>query len=83
MGETSSEKMKNNIENSFRLNEIFKTILSSDCRDSSVSLCMVCAYVREDNPRALASGLSPVHTHNHTITAALLQPQQACALCAL
>ena len=28
-----------------------------------VSYCMVCAYVREDNPRALASGLSPVHTH--------------------
>ena len=31
----------------------------------SVSYCMVCAYVREDNPRALASGLSPVHMHNH------------------
>ena len=30
---------------------------------------MVSAYVREDNPRALASGLSPVHTHNHAITA--------------
>ena len=29
---------------------------------------MVCASVREDNPRALASGLSPVHTHSHTIT---------------
>ena len=29
---------------------------------------MVCAYVREDNPRALASGLSPVHTHKHTLT---------------
>ena len=27
---------------------------------------MVCAYVWEDNPRALASGLSPVHMHNHT-----------------
>ena len=37
----------------------------------SVSYCMVCAYVREDNPRALASGLSPVHTHNSTITALL------------
>ena len=23
---------------------------------------MVCAYVREDNPRALESGLFPVHT---------------------
>ena len=29
---------------------------------------MVCAYVREDNPQALASGLSPVHTHIHTLT---------------
>ena len=26
------------------------------------------AYIREDNSRALASGLSPIHTHNHTIT---------------
>ena len=34
----------------------------------SVSYCMVCAYVQEDNPQALASGLSPVHAHNHTIT---------------
>ena len=33
---------------------------------------MVCAYVR-DNPLTLASGLSPVHTHNHTITALLHQ----------
>ena len=32
------------------------------------SYCMVCVYVREANPRALASGLSPVHTHNLTIT---------------
>ena len=39
------------------------------------------AYVREDNPRALTSGLSPVHTHNHTIT--VLLHQHACALCAL
>ena len=30
--------------------------------------CMVCGYVWEDNPQALVSGLSPVHTHNHTIT---------------
>ena len=44
---------------------------------------MVCAYVREGNPGALAlaSGLSPVHTHTHTITALL--HQHACALCAL
>ena len=47
----------------------------------SVSYCMVCAYVREDNSRALASGLSPVHKHNQTITALL--HQHACALCAL
>ena len=26
---------------------------------------MICAYVREDKPRALAGGLSPVHTHSH------------------
>ena len=32
---------------------------------------MIYAYVREDNSRALASGLSPVHTHNYTITALL------------
>ena len=38
-------------------------------RGLCVSYCMVCAYVREDNPRTLASGLSPVHAHNHTITA--------------
>ena len=40
---------------------------------------MVCAYVREDNPRALANELSPVHAHNHTIPALL--HQHACALC--
>ena len=33
---------------------------------------MVCAYVRQDIQRALARGLSHVHTKNH-----------ACALCAL
>ena len=42
---------------------------------------MVCEYVREDNHRALASGLSPVHTHNHTVTALL--HHHAGALCAL
>ena len=26
-------------------------------------ICLVCASVRGDNTRALASGLSPVHTH--------------------
>ena len=46
-----------------------------------VSYCMVCAYVREGNPRRLWSGLSPVLSHNHTITALL--HQHACARCAL
>ena len=46
-----------------------------------VSYCMVCAYLRENNPRALASGLSPVHIHNLTITALL--HQHACPFCAL
>ena len=46
-----------------------------------VSYCMVCAYVRLDNPRALASGLSPAHTHNHTIY--FLLHQHAYALCRL
>ena len=32
------------------------------------SYCMVYASVREDNPRALASRLSPVQTQNHTVT---------------
>ena len=45
----------------------------------SVSYFMVCAYVREDNPRALARGLSPVHAHNQTITALL--HQHACVHC--
>ena len=46
-----------------------------------VSYCMVCAYVREDNTRALASGFFPVHMHNQTLTALLYQ--HACVLCAL
>ena len=48
---------------------------------SITSYCMVCAYVREDNPRALASGLSHVHMRNHTITALLHENTRA--LCAL
>ena len=36
---------------------------------------MVCAHVRGDNPRALASGLSPVHMHNHIASACV------CTLC--
>ena len=35
---------------------------------------MVCvSSVREENPQALASGLSPVQTQNHTITCLLHQ----------
>ena len=34
---------------------------------------MVYAPVRKDNPRALASRLSPVHTQNHTMTCLLHQ----------
>ena len=33
---------------------------------------MVCAFVRDDNPRALASGLTHIHTQNHTKTAKLV-----------
>ena len=43
-----------------------------------VTYCMVCASVQENNPRAVASGLSPVHTHNHTIT--FLLHKDVCAL---
>ena len=43
-----------------------------------VSYCIVYVYVWKDNPRALASGLSHVHTHNHTIS--FLLHQHACAL---
>ena len=42
---------------------------------------MVCAYVREGKPRALAIGLSPLLTHKRKITALL--HQYARALCAL
>ena len=47
----------------------------------SVSYCMVCTYLRAGNPQALASGLSLVHRHNHTVTALL--HQHACVPCAL
>ena len=40
---------------------------------------MVCAYVQEDNPRALASGLSPLHKRNHTII--FFVHQHACVHC--
>ena len=46
-----------------------------------VRYCMVYTYVREDNSRGEATGLSPVHMHNHTITALL--HQHVCILCAL
>ena len=47
----------------------------------SVTYCMVCAYVRGDNPRALARGLFPVQTHSHITT--FLLHQHACTLCTL
>ena len=40
-----------------------ENILVKICR----SYCMVCACAREDNTRALASELLPVHMQNHTI----------------
>ena len=43
----------------------------------SVSYGTVCASVREDNPRDLASGLSSIHMHN------FLLRQHAFALCTL
>ena len=54
-----------------RLNLNISMLASDSFNNLCTSYCMVCAYVREDNTRALASGLSPVHTHNHTITASL------------
>ena len=41
---------------------------------------MVCASVREDNPRALASGLSPVQTHKRCNNV-LIAPACICTLC--
>ena len=61
-----------------RIDKSRYSILEFQQRATSVSYC---AYVREDNPQALASGLSPVHTHNHTKT--YLLHQHACALCTL
>ena len=49
--------------------------------DTRVSHRMVCASVQEDNPRALASRLSPVQTQNHTMTCLL--HQHAFVHCAL
>ena len=51
------------------------------CGTLRVSYCLVCAHVWEDNPRALASGLSSIHTHSHIITALLhLHAFAHCAL---
>ena len=33
--------------------------------ESCISYCMVCTSLREDNPRASASRLSPVQAQNH------------------
>ena len=62
-----------------RLNILWQLIYQGFQCLLSVSYCMVCACVREGSPRALASGLSPIHAHNHTITA--LWHQHACTLC--
>ena len=44
--------------------------------------CIVCASIQDDNPQALASGLSPAQTQKkHTIT--FLLHQHALALCAV
>ena len=40
---------------------------------AKIKLLYGCAYVWDDNPRALANGLSPVHTLNHTITTLVFQ----------
>ena len=48
---------------------------------TSRSYCMVCAPVWKDNPRALASGLSPVQMQNHKITYRVYQ--HAFVLCFL
>ena len=53
----------------------FKTLLYT-----SVSYYTVCAPVRGDNPRALASGLSPVQTHK-TYNNLLITPACICTLC--
>ena len=47
----------------------------------SVSYCMTCVSVREDNQGTLASGLSPIQTQNHIITCLL--HKQAFARCAV
>ena len=39
---------------------------------ANIQKLFVCAHVREDNPRALAGGLSPVRTQNHAITCLVL-----------
>ena len=67
------------------MRRVFLTFFARRCDNYQrivicVSSCKVCEYVREDNVRALASGLSPVHAHNHTITAL---HQHTCVLCAL
>ena len=45
----------------------------------SVSYCMVCAYVREDNKRVLASGLSP-RTYAQSYNNCLIAPVCTCTL---
>ena len=49
--------------------------------ESMVTVIVWCVYVREGNPRDLASGLSPVHTLNYAIISLL--HQHGFAFCAL
>ena len=57
----------------FTDNNLTTTIGFSGLNNLCASYCMVCASVREDVPRALASGLSSLQTQNHTTTCILHQ----------
>ena len=50
----------------------------------SISYCMICVSAWEDNPSVLAtlaSGLSPIHTHNYTIKHAFVLCELQNILC--
>ena len=67
--------------NMFLLSILFCQSLAHDSFISVVheceSYCMVCASVREDNPRALESGLTPAQTLNNYL---LIAPACICTL---
>ena len=83
----------------FKITPYFCSIIVAACIiHGCVSYCMVWAYVREDNQRALTHGLSPPYVrednpralasglslvHMHNHTITALLHQRACALCAL